>query len=571
MPQSNEISLHAEPSLYGSSQDRFLQNENDLSVAELIPRILQERKSFLNISEELIAEEIERELMPIDAEEDFSETPAGMLENGQTPEDEESSEEKFQKQKLELLTHIGSALNETSLSLDFVSLLMSAEKPNITKSTISPHLSKTAPLGSLSADRLSRETDAAKTEQNKKLAAAIGMGWKYQSLCNVTTLFRDAAAQLRGQVAVEKTYWEQISRVLAHDEVLYKLRDPLNNSRAIGVQYGYGDSGLTYHDKGHAVLRKNANGDVSFCPLAEAGKPALNKYTRVRILSKVDGDYMLTGQLAFRKEEIEKFGEDPLISDIEKARYFLFEDDLFYHMTREAKNLISYGVSIIADKIIVEMWDQMIEFESVFYDENEESGDYQHTTAEMSRHNKKAQDTLSFLKLMLCCYFQYRVRLKQKMPTLHTKWKQANSHPLLLRPLVGHTRHQTNFRKMGQILQKLCANLDPSVTHRVTEQMYANLGGHVTSPFEKAVQRPVSLFTLVVEKSANLLLKAEVEVTTTEIFVDLVVKLTVSKFCSVQDLEGNQNGSNVLQLEFTDLIDVGESLEWTLANFIEEP
>ncbi|KAJ8142912.1 hypothetical protein OY671_003963, partial [Metschnikowia pulcherrima] len=168
MPQSNEISLHAEPSLYGSSQDRFLQNEDDLSVAELIPRILQERKSFLNISEESIAEEIERESMPIDAEEDFSETPAGMSENGQTPEDEESSEETFQKQKLELLTHIGSALNETSLSLDFVSLLMSAEKPNITKSTISPHLSKTAPLGSLSADRLSRETDAAKTEQNKK-------------------------------------------------------------------------------------------------------------------------------------------------------------------------------------------------------------------------------------------------------------------------------------------------------------------------------------------------------------------------------------------------------------------
>ncbi|KAM9887717.1 hypothetical protein OXX69_013252, partial [Metschnikowia pulcherrima] len=81
MPQSNEISLHAEPSLYGSSQDRFIQNEDDLSVAELIPRILQERKSFLNISEESIAEEIERESMPIDAEEDFSETPAGMSEN----------------------------------------------------------------------------------------------------------------------------------------------------------------------------------------------------------------------------------------------------------------------------------------------------------------------------------------------------------------------------------------------------------------------------------------------------------------------------------------------------------
>ncbi|GEQ68777.1 hypothetical protein JCM33374_g2446 [Metschnikowia sp. JCM 33374] len=615
MTHPTDISLHAEAHLYGSSQDKFLQDEDTLSVAELIPQILMERKSFVHLSEDSIAAEIEARKSGMDIDEDASKTgsaeafsPAQTGDNltsisqnvangsGPDSEDGESSLEKFHRQKVDLLGHIGSALNETSLSLDFVSLLMSAEKPNITKSTISPHLSKTVPLGSLSADRLesvsgsvsgSASDSRSGSAGSSKNAESIGLGWKYQSLRNVTGLFRGAASQLRGQVAVEKNYWHQINKVLAHGEVLYKLRDPETHARAIGVQYGYGDSGSTYHDRGVAVLRKNdATGDVSFRPMtasasvssasASASASSRNRFTRVRVLSKIDDDYMLTGQSALQREELEKHTDEAVLNELETARFFLFEDDLFYHLVREAKNLIGYNVTIIGDKIIVDVHDQVLELESIYYDaENEEdlANVYQNTNRESSRDNARAQQMLNFLKIMLCCYYRYRLTLKHKMPTSYTKWKQANSHPLLLRPLLGHIRHQRNCRQMKALLDKLCRGLDTnSVTHELQEHMYANLtSGPVENPFQKAVQRPLSTFTIVLEKVATQQhLKAEVEVTASEIFVDLVVRLTVARYKSKEDLEDNHDGSNVLSLDFTDLMDVGESLDWTLANFLEE-
>lgn len=610
MSQNSDIFLHAEPALFGSSQDNFLQDEDSLSVAELIPQILMQRKSFLHISEAQLEAEIENldspESMDLDG---LNLTPSGESESamgtndfGYGETDGELAQVAFQRQKSELLSYIGLALNETSLSLDFVSLLMSAEKPGITKLTISPHLAKTAPLGSLSADRTHRNSEIEGSDAKaKKLASSVGLGWKYQSLGNVRGLFRDAASQLRGQVSLESTYWRQISEILAHGEVLYKLRDPSTGARALGVQYGYGDSGLTYHDRGRAVLRKNdGSGTVSFIPIGHGpvssssnvnsnsnstGLPInRQKYTRVRILSKAEDDYMVTGQLSAPRQVPGKL----VLADIERARLFLFEADLFYHLLREAKNLVGYGVTIVADKIIVDLGGRLVEVESVIYDEeneeDEEEASGEAPSMEQERHNKPAQEILIFLRLMLCGYYQYRLRLKQKMPTLHTKWKQQHSHPLLLRPWLGHTRHQLHVRHVRGLLAKLGHGLDPkNVHHEISESLYANLSPTGSeSPFAKAVNRPISEFSLVLSRISplmdksldvsqqNLHLKAVVEVTATDIFVDLILRLKVATYKSKADLEANQGGSNVLLLEFTDLAAVNESLDWTVGNFLDD-
>ena len=56
---------------------------------------------------------------------------------------------------------------------------------------------------------------------------------------------------------------------------------------------------------------------------------------------------------------------------------------------------------------------------------------------------------------MLCCYYKYNLKLKQKVPTALTKWKQSNSHPLILRPLVGNMRHELNLLNMKSVLDRL--------------------------------------------------------------------------------------------------------------------
>lgn len=578
MSDSDKVRFHFDKNLNGRTEDPFLQDEESVPISDLIPQILHERQSFLNISEQSLQEEINQKDNFMEIDEDQIEQP-GEEENAT---DIESSYQGFVKQKFELLAHVNLAMNETSLSLDFVSLLMSAVKPNITKSTISPHLIKNVPLGSLNSDRLTVDANAQDNNKTSKRdkPESIGLGWKYQSLTHLTDLFKSAGSQLKEQVDIEHKYWNMINKVLAHGEVLFKVRDPQTGSRAIGVKYGYGDSGSNYYDKGLAVLRKDElTGDVTFSPIMTGNhkiSQKSNKFTRVKVLSKIDDDFMLTGQSLFEKDALKDKYEFQVINDIEKARYFLFEDDLFYHLIREAKNLINYNVSIISNKIILEVHDQIIEVESVVYDEeNEEelNNTYQNINKESSKNNDKAQAILIFLKLMLCCYYDYNLELKQKIPTSFTKWKQNNSHPLMLRPLIGHMRHEINVRHVNVILNNVCKGLDASLlTYNITEEKYVNLrDGKITNPFKRAVTKPLSNFKIVLQKlSTKEYLNVEVEVTTTEIFVNLVIVLTISKYNTIEDLELNQQGSNVLQLKFTDLLEIEESLNWSILNFLQK-
>lgn len=578
MAEENNVTLRFDSNVYGTGEDPFMQDEDKIPIAELIPRILLERQSFLNITEEQLEEEIANKNNGNDSQEENQE-------EFEVEEDIETTSQLFQKQKYELLAHINSAMNETSLSLDFISLLMSAVKPNITKSTISPHLSKIAPLGSLSSDRLYQDEESQAQENksalsNRSSGESVGIGWKYQSLSHVRSLFQSAVETLRQQVDIEKSYWNMINKVLAHDEVLFRVRDPLTGSRAIGVKYGFHDSGLSYFDQGLAVLRKDEQtGDLTFSPIMTGNNKLSmksNKYTRVRILSKFDDDYMLTGQSVFEKSVLEEKSPHRIINEIEKARYFLFEDDLLYHLIREAKYLINYNVSIVSNKVVIEIHDQVIEIESVvFYENNEEELEnaYQNINEESSKNNGKAQAILTFLKLMLCCYYKYNLELKQKIPTLFTKWKQNNSHPLILRPLIGHIRHEINVKNMHTIINKIYKQLDPEeFTFDIKEDKYVNLrkDGPIKNPFQKAVEKPLSTFRVVLQRTKTKeCLLVELEVTTGDIFVNLVMNLNVSKYGSMEDLEKNQRGTNVLQLTFTDIFEIEESLSWTVLNFVQ--
>lgn len=574
MSEPENVTLRFDQDVYGTSEDPFMQDEESIPISELIPRILLERQSFLNITEEQLEEEIAHAKDKHD-ESDTQDVPE--------TEDTETAAQRFLKQKYELLGHINFAMNETSLSLDFVSLLMSAVKPNITKSTISPHLSKVAPLGSLSSDRLNQDSEAAEQVNAKEAKRSkpenIGLGWKYQSLNHIKSLFQSAGELLRQQVSIEHNYWKMINQVLAHDEVLFRVRDPLTGSRAIGVKYGYGDSGLSYFDQGLAVLRKDElTGDLTFSPIMTGNhKLSLksNKFTRVRILSKFDDDYVLTGQSVFEKSVLEDKSQHRVINDIEKARYFLFEDDLLYHLIREAKYLINYNVSIISNKVVIEFHDQVIEIESVVFDENNEEeleNAYQNINKESSKNNEKAQAILTFLKLMLCCYYKYNLELKQKIPTSFTKWKQNNSHPLILRPLIGHIRHEINVRNMHTIINKIYKKLDSEeFSYEIIEDKYLNLkkGGPIKNPFQKAVEKPLSKFKIILQKlKTKEHLLVELDVTAGDIFVNLVMNLTVSKYANIEDLQQNQQGINVLQLSFTDIFEIEESLNWTVLNFV---
>ena len=98
----------------GDHIDPFIQDEDKLKLEELIPRILIERKSFLNVTEESLQQEIENsnEEAQVVTEIDTSAIDVPL-------EEDEYQQEVFNKQKFELSKNINYALNETQLSLDF--------------------------------------------------------------------------------------------------------------------------------------------------------------------------------------------------------------------------------------------------------------------------------------------------------------------------------------------------------------------------------------------------------------------------------------------------------------------
>mmetsp|Transcript_1780 Transcript_1780/g.2114 ORF Transcript_1780/g.2114 Transcript_1780/m.2114 type:complete len:586 (-) Transcript_1780:38-1795(-) len=583
----DRVHLEIDPDLYGDGyKDPFIQDEDKLSMAELIPRILIERLSFLNLTEESLEQEIARTENALiedvktneeEIEDKDIENEEALLHSDSTDDliDTKNTFENFQKQKIELSKYINSALNETSLSLDFVSLLLSTVKPNIGRSTMSPHLSKSVPIGSLNSDRLSNNTDMSKY----KNSAIIGQGWKLESLNKITNSFKNASLRLNEQVLKEKRYWDMINLVLGNHEILYKTRDPANGSRAIGVRYGYGDSGSNYYDRGLAILRKdNQTGEISFNPVSSANKITnkIYKYIRIKILSKIDDDYMLTGQSIFENNFINT-SKYRIINDIEKARFFLFEEDLFYQLTREAKYLINYNVLIIANKIIIEINNEIIEIESIMYDENNEdelNNYYQNINQLSSINNKKAQSILTHLKLMLCCFYKYNLQLKQKIPTAVTKWKQSNSHPLILRPLLGHIRHEINVQNMLNILNSHLNEFKDKTKITIDYEKYINLKRaqeKILNPFIKSIEKPLSTFEVTINKLKDgQVLKIYIDLTSNEVFCTLIVNLNIIKFESSEKINDNQQGANVLLINFNDLGDLEECLNWTILNFINE-
>ncbi|KAG7664012.1 SRB4 [[Candida] subhashii] len=558
---------------------------NKLNLEELIPRILIERKSFLNITEDSLREEIENENNSFGEPSQDGDVILASPPTTSSSEEpllaQDDPQEIFNKQKVELSKQINSALNETSLSLDFVSLLMASVKPNLTRSTMSPHLSKFVKPGSLNADRLSVQ-DANEDEENQhrdgeishyKNSTKIGQGWKLESLNKITNLFRQSSVNLNEQVLKERRYWNMINLVLSNDEILFRMRDPVSNARAIGVRYGYGDSGSNFHDKGLALLRKDTlTGDISFHPISSYSKKIVQKvykYIRIRILSEIDGDYMLTGQSVFEFNFSKS--QQNIINDIERARFFLFEEDLFYQLTREAKILINYNVSIISNKIIIEINNEIIEIESVVYDElNDEElqNYYQNISTFSSINNTKCQLLLNYLKLMLCCYYKYNLKLKQKVPTSLTKWKQFNSHPLILRPLLGNMRHELNLRNMREILNRLLKKYHSTIEYKLEMNKFTNLKTRSRNPFQKSIEKPVSEIHLVVKNNQANILKIGLELTTNEIFVNLIINLSVIRFQNNDDFEKNINGVNVLQIGFNDFNEIDECIDWSIQNFV---
>lgn len=91
----------------------------------------------------------------------------------------------------------------------------------------------------------------------------------------------------------------------------------------------------------------------------------------------------------------------------------------------------------------------------------------------------------------------------------------------------------------------------------------------ISSPFIKSIERPRSKFTIISKnKSNSKYLQIDLDLTTSEIFVNSILHLKIIKFEKEEHLNTNEGGINVLKLTFDDFTDIGQCVDWSIQRFL---
>lgn len=334
-------------------------------------------------------------------------------------------QESVESIRTQMVEQINIAMNESSLALETVSLLLSAVRENNAKSSLSPYLKRTIPLGSLNSDRVGASPDT-----NKQISTVqFGLGWKLKSLEESRTILRETADSLWSIISNEHNYWKMISEVITNSDVVFKIRERGSGSggnRVLAIKYGYEDSGSTYYlDRGVALLKNNAdlnklelipfssnsatsdnhigpaslkrqgsstwkspmnrsastlsvgtveatdisnmgmNGTSTSGTGAHSNGPLTKHFLRVRVFTKIqsEDDYILSGESSV---DPQFFATGQIREQIGKFKNIVFEKELMYQLKKECTMLISYGVKIENEnKIAIELPTEKFEIELV--------------------------------------------------------------------------------------------------------------------------------------------------------------------------------------------------------------
>lgn len=465
----------------------------NMPLDQLIPLILQSRgpgTKFADLTEESLMEEIMKDVPLPQAQQDADgdldmdgsqltndpgqRTPEPQQIEGPAQADEDAvlSQEQFRQLKASTVQSLNLAVNESSLALEFVSLLLSSVRPSAANASMSPFLKKTVPPASLNAEKIPFQKPSSDEVLERSL---IAKGWKQRSLEESRTLLKDSYLALEKSLKKEHSYWSKVSHNISKKDVVFKMKDRETGEKSLGIKYGYEDSGSTYtQERGIAVLRHNSKLDkLELVPAdrqqANAlGKENNEKFVRVRIFTKIEeeDDYILTGESHLDKLLIpnQVAGEqNDFRRQISRLKFFIFEKDLMYQLKRESENLISYGVSIENEnKITIEFPTEKLELETMHVNDDVIMN---HQQDAPKTNDRKATLVLIMLRMLLVVIYKKQLRKKllcpqtsigasAKSPKVHkVVGSLQDNEVLLLRPIIGKFKHESYVSLLKKIIK----------------------------------------------------------------------------------------------------------------------
>lgn len=395
----------------------------------------------------------------------------------------------FEKSRQELLQLVRSALNESALSLDFVSLLMSSLRPQVAATSQSPLLKQMVPQGSLSADSLHTRIP----EEDH----LVGAGWKLQALDTASSQLEVAAKRLTSEAYKEEVYWNRILDTVSHGEVLFKIRN--GDNRGLGVKYGYADSGSEYPDRGIAIVKRGPDG----IPAYKFEVPRTRNAVRVTLYDTSSGDRVRVGSSA----QIELLPDEAANAEIRNSRTLLFEEELFFEMVKEARQLASHRITVDNNRITCTLFDEVLEIEyaelqATEQDDNNNNSDANdNVDTEQDKTEKSAGGAVSTradciattFRLLLCYAHRRRLEKRRELPApLSSKSTPPSTRLFILRPLLAHLQHNKIVKRTRRLLEMILADQNGSELSVAPDV----LGEEQSPPLGRLMYPPRSTFTV---------------------------------------------------------------------------
>ncbi|QPG73356.1 hypothetical protein FOA43_000666 [Brettanomyces nanus] len=531
--------------------------------------------------------------------------------------------ESFMKQKEKAIGYVDSALNESSLSLDFVSLLISCVRPAAGSSSMSPHLKQNVKVGVLSGSSIDTEQHQQQQKEEDieldKKNQSAGRGWKLQSLERVSSDLKSAAERLRIEIGKEKRYWDGMMDIVRSDEVVIPVKSRNSKSvKEIGVKFGFGDAGSNYFDKGIGLLRKNKNnGELYFEKkdviqqmqnVQKAGKEETDKVVTVKLYKRCNDDnrtedehgskLFMVGRSTNLVQRLDNLildkSKSKVINDIRRARFFLFEEELFYQLMREASTLTSLQVKVKSDKIMVELHHLVLE---IAFESMEEVKSWDNATELITEYNSDADEIGSFLRLMLCSQHRHNLQ-RRRLPPVSLDQSplrsQTNEHStvMLIRPLITYKKHERTIRRLKRILRSILIDLEGKDSEAEVDEMlktnsrlkrFCNDPNQMRSvrkkrkllkdnPFIRCLLSPLSVMELRYKEK----LEVRIELTSSSSASYSSISVNVRLKSSVQPEKPNKKSSSpsedaydlsVLDVQFYDVREVEDCLNWVIRNY----
>ncbi|SCU85301.1 LAME_0D00848g1_1 [Lachancea meyersii CBS 8951] len=452
-----------------------------MPLDQLIPIILQSRgagSKFADLSEDVLLDEIAKETGSVEQQKSLDDNanvdnsafvenldeealkPQQIEEPLAKEEEKQMTQEQFQQLRASTVQSLNLSLNESSLALEFVSLLLSSVRPSAASASMSPFLKKTVPAASLNAEKIPFEKPKESEAIEKGL---VTRGWKLRSLEESRLLLKDTHRALEASLMKEQNYWSKVSRHTSKKDVIFKMRDQETGEKSLGLKYGYEDSGSTYtQERGIAILKYNSIKDsLEAIPsgkqqVQSMKKGIAEKFMRVRIFTRMkeEDDYILSGETALDDLLVlnsNTSDEHDIRRQISKLQFLIFEKELMFHLKKESESLISYGVTIENEnKITVEFPTEKMEFEMMSLTDEVIMN---HQQDAPKTNDKKASLVLVMLRMLLVTMFKKQIKKELLMAAPQKPSRTFDSEALLLRPIIGKFRHENYLSLLQKVIK----------------------------------------------------------------------------------------------------------------------